>query len=97
MELGVPARRPGRIWPKAQWIDRDLSPKGLQKRGERKSLQTDRVILVPGPDAEIAVFRDIYELFVIHGAGKEISEALNGKGILGEDERLWIFADAMRI
>jgi hypothetical protein len=49
-------------------IDRDLSPKGLLGRGERKSLQTDRVILVPGPENEIEVVRQIYGLFV--GEGK---------------------------
>jgi DNA invertase Pin-like site-specific DNA recombinase len=38
-----------------QLIDRNQAPKGLLGRGERKSLQTDRVILVPGPQKEIEV------------------------------------------
>ena len=43
---------------------RDRNPKGLLGRRERKSLQTDRVILVPGPELEIETVRQIYELFV---------------------------------
>lgn len=73
-----------------QLIDRDQTPKGLLGRGERKSLQTGRVILVPGPKAEIAVVQNIYALFVDHGkTEREISEALNGRGVLGEHERPW--------
>jgi len=40
--------------------------------------------LVPGPESEIGVVRDIYELFVNQGKTEwEIAEELNGKGILG--------------
>ncbi len=35
--------------------------KGLLGRGEQKSLQTDRVILVPGPEDEIRLVGWIYE------------------------------------
>jgi DNA invertase Pin-like site-specific DNA recombinase len=37
--------------------------KGVLARGEQKSLQTDRVILVPGPEEEVRAVRRIYELF----------------------------------
>lgn len=33
------------------------------KRSEHKSLQTDRVILVPGPEAEVQTVRWIYSRF----------------------------------
>lgn len=90
IELGFRQGGPAGYGLRRQLIDRDRSPKGLLCRGERKSLQTDRVILVPGPEPEIAVVRDIYELFVSHRKlEREISEALNGKGILGENERPW--------
>ncbi|MCP1469660.1 DNA invertase Pin-like site-specific DNA recombinase [Sphingobium sp. OAS761] len=50
-------------------------------RGEHKSLQTDRVILVPGPPAEVAVVQRIYALFVNeHRSEREIAEILNGEG-----------------
>jgi len=33
-------------------IDEHGNPKGELSRGEQKSLQTERVVLVPGPDQE---------------------------------------------
>jgi hypothetical protein len=38
--------------------------KGILKRGEQKSIQTDRVILVPGPQEEVDIVRWIYRTFV---------------------------------
>ena len=45
-------------------VDQDRNAKGELSRGERKSLQTDRVILIPGPHDEIATVRDIFRLFI---------------------------------
>ena len=81
-----------------QLIDRDRNPKGLLERGERKSLQTDRVILVPGPGLEIETVRQIYELFVVQGkTEREIMENLNGRGILGELGRPWTRASIHQV
>ena len=45
---------------------------------------------MPGPENEIAVVQDIYESFVERGlTERQIAEALNGKGVLGEYERPW--------
>src|SRR5438445_11037200 len=38
-----------------QLIDQDRNTKGILARGMYKSIQTDRVILVPGPEAEVQV------------------------------------------
>lgn len=46
-----------------QLIDRDGSPKAILRRGQCKSFQTDRVILVPGPAEEVSVVKEIYALF----------------------------------
>ena len=90
IEMGFRQGGPAGYGLRRQLIDRDLSPKGLLGRGERKSLQTDRVILVPGPENEIEVVRQIYGLFVSEGkTEREISEALNGRGVFGEYERPW--------
>src|ERR1700722_13742292 len=45
---------------------RDVSGqfKGLLNRGEQKSLQTDRVILIPGPDEEVKGVHWIYQTFI---------------------------------
>src|SRR4029450_2116623 len=48
-------------------INQSGAPKGLLARGEHKSLQTDRVILVPGPDEEVRVVRWIYDQFTTKG------------------------------
>ena len=54
---------------------------GLLRPGERKSLQTDRVILVPGPADEIATVDRIYRLFVEAGKTEaEIAEILDRAG-----------------
>jgi DNA invertase Pin-like site-specific DNA recombinase len=65
-------------------------PKGILARGEHKSIQTDRVLLVPGPSEEIAIVRWIYCRFIedrIHES--EIADELNKRGVLTDLERPW--------
>ena len=53
------------------------TPLRVLKLGERKSLQTERVILVPGPEEEVEVVQWIYDQFVNHGKKEsEIAKAL---------------------
>lgn len=47
------------------------------KRGEHKSLQTDRVTLVPGPNDEIQTVRWIYSRFLKHGKSESEIAAVN--------------------
>lgn len=71
-------------------IDINGNPKGLLKRGEHKSLQTDRVVLVPGPDEEVSLVRHIYQLFVKRGKSEaEIADELNRRGIRTDLDRAW--------
>lgn len=79
-------------------IDRDRNPKSLLGRGERKSLQTDRVILVPGPELEVETVLQIYDQFVVQGKTEhEIMERLNGRGVLGEHGRPWTRATVHQV
>jgi DNA invertase Pin-like site-specific DNA recombinase len=48
-------------------VSADRSPKQLLSFGERKSLATDRVILVPGPAEEVKYVREIYQMFIQKG------------------------------
>jgi DNA invertase Pin-like site-specific DNA recombinase len=90
IELGFRQGGPAGYGLRRQLIDRDRNPKGLLDRGERKSLQTDRVILVPGPELEVETVRQIYDLFTVQGkTEREIMETLNERGVLGEHERPW--------
>ena len=43
-------------------VDQNRTSKGVLNRGERKSIQTDRVVLSPGPVEEVAVVREMYSL-----------------------------------
>jgi DNA invertase Pin-like site-specific DNA recombinase len=45
-------------------LDQNGVAKGELSRGEHKSLQTDRVILVPGPADELEVVNKIYQWFI---------------------------------
>ncbi len=71
-------------------IDQSGVPKGELGRGEQKSIQTDRVVLVPGPPEEIATVRWIYQNFVERQASEhEIAGQLNARGILTDLGGLW--------
>ncbi len=71
-------------------VDHTGQQKGLLKIGEHKSIQTDRVILVPGPEEEIALVRWMYEGFVKDGKTEgEIARLLNDRGVLTDFGRQW--------
>ena len=71
-------------------IDEHGEEKGVLKRGQHKSLQTDRVILVPGPEEEIETVRWIYKSFVDERRNEaEIAELLNKNGIKTDLNRDW--------
>ena len=58
--------------------------------GEKKSLQTDHVILVAGPKEEIRIVHKIYHWFVDNGLNEiEIAQRLNKQGIRSDLNRIW--------
>ncbi len=71
-------------------IDEYAKPKGLLLSGQRKSLQTDRVILIPGPPEEVAIVNKIYDMFIDDGKPEfVIASELNRKNILAENGQQW--------
>ena len=63
-------------------LDQNRAPQGILDRGQRKSLQTDRVILVPGPEEEVETVRWMYREFIDGGRLEgEIAALLNERGI----------------
>lgn len=71
-------------------IDQAGEAKGLLERGEHKSITTDRVILVPGPDHEVETVREIYDMFVNRNLSeRHIADNLNRRGINTDLERAW--------
>ena len=71
-------------------IDQHGNRKGLLLQGEHKSLQTDRVILVPGPQEEIDTVRSIYKMFVHEEKSElDIASWLNARGVRTDLGRYW--------
>lgn len=71
-------------------IDQAGAPKGELARREHKSIQTDRVVLIPGPPEEVATVRWMYRAFVEDGkAEREIAALLNERGIVTDLGRPW--------
>jgi DNA invertase Pin-like site-specific DNA recombinase len=73
-----------------QLVDEHRIAKSELARGEHKSIQTDRVVLIPGPDEEVGTVRRIYAMF-LHEARTEaaIAETLNSEGIATGWGRPW--------
>jgi DNA invertase Pin-like site-specific DNA recombinase len=70
-------------------IDEHGVAKTELRHGERKSLQTDRVVLVPGPEPEVTTVRRIYALFVSGKPERVIAERLNEDGCRTDLGRPW--------
>lgn len=70
--------------------DEQGRPHKLLGRGQQKSIQTDRVVLVPGPSSEVAIVRWIYRRFVEdHKDEGDIAAELNARTILTDLGRSW--------
>ncbi len=71
-------------------VDEQGNIKGELLYGQCKSLQTDRVILVPGPAEEVEIVRWMYTAFIEEGYSEaSIAAQLNKKGILSDLGREW--------
>ncbi|MBF0626472.1 MAG: recombinase family protein [Magnetococcales bacterium] len=71
-------------------LDQHGEPQRELKIGDRKSLQTERVILVPGPEGEVAVVQRMYRLFVLDGRSEsEIAAWLNREGVKTDLNAPW--------
>ncbi|AMA58887.1 recombinase family protein [Bradyrhizobium sp. CCGE-LA001] len=71
-------------------IDDSGHSKGAMERGQRKNLQSDRVLLRPGPPHELAIVRRIFDEFVHERRSEEkIARQLNKDGVLNLHGRPW--------
>jgi DNA invertase Pin-like site-specific DNA recombinase len=71
-------------------ISADRSPKQRLAHGERKSIATDRVILVPGPADEVQVVRDIYRMLISEKRTVHtIAQELNRRGVEYNGDSKW--------
>jgi DNA invertase Pin-like site-specific DNA recombinase len=71
-------------------VDEHGETKGVLARGEHKSIQTDRVILTPGPAEEIDIVQRIYQAFVHEGRSEQdIADDLNRRHVVTDLGRSW--------
>lgn len=65
-----------------QVLENGVTPGVVLRHLQRKSIQTDRVTLVPGPESEIQVVRRIYRDYIyMRKSERQISADLNSEGV----------------
>ena len=90
IELGFRQGGPAGYGLRRVLIDQSGSMKTELARGEHKSLQTDRVILMPGPEDEIQIVNQIYKWFIDEElVESEIAARLNGMKVSTDLDRDW--------
>jgi DNA invertase Pin-like site-specific DNA recombinase len=90
IELGFRQGGPAGFGLRRLLVSADRSPKSELMRGEHKSIQTDRIVLIPGPVDEINMVQQIYRWFVAHGyTERQIADRLNQNGFLTDLGRPW--------
>lgn len=91
IEMGYRQGGPAGYGLRRMLVDIKGEEKGTLKRGEQKSLQTDRVVLVPGPDEELKHVQRVYEWFTREGLKeRDIAQRLNDEGVVHTElERPW--------
>jgi DNA invertase Pin-like site-specific DNA recombinase len=71
-------------------VDQTGAPKGELATGEQKSIQTDRVLLTPGPPEEVETVRWMYRAFVQEGKSEQqIADILNTRAITRDQGFPW--------
>ncbi|RYC19054.1 recombinase family protein [Yersinia pseudotuberculosis] len=71
-------------------IDEHHVPKGILEFGQRKSIQTDRIILSPGPLEEINIVNKIFDMFNLEGKPEiVIATELNRTNVFAENGNKW--------
>lgn len=90
IELGFRQGGPAGYGLRRVLVDQNGSIKAELTRGEHKSLQTDRVILMPGPEDEIRTVNLMYRWFIDDGlVESEIAGRLNGMKVRTDLDREW--------
>ncbi|WP_354670362.1 recombinase family protein [Paracoccus sp. TOH] len=98
IELGYRQGGPAGFGLRRALLNERGAVKAELKRGEHKSLQTGRVVLVPGPDDEVRTVRWIYSQFLKQGRSEsEIAAELNERGVLTDLGRVWTRATVHQI
>jgi DNA invertase Pin-like site-specific DNA recombinase len=72
-------------------VSADRKPKQILNTGEKKSIATDRVTLVPGPAEEIELVREIFRMFTVERLSlKAIARELNRRKVPTVRNATWM-------
>jgi len=89
-ELGFRQGGPAGYGFRRLLVDENRKLKQVLKRGEEKSLATDRVVLIPGPREEIDIVNEVFRLYALKKwSTKEIAKRLNERGIPCVEGQPW--------
>lgn len=98
IELGFRQGGPAGFGLRRVLVDQAGQFKASLSRGEHKSLQTDRVILMPGPDEEVAIVNQMFRWFVSDGlVESQIAARLNGLQVKTDLCRDWTRATVHQV
>jgi DNA invertase Pin-like site-specific DNA recombinase len=90
VELGFRQGGPAGFGLRRLLIDESGRSKGILTRGQRKHLQSDRVILQPGEVSEIELVREVFRQFAAGGKTvTQIARDLNQRGTLNHLGNRW--------
>lgn len=90
IRLGFRQGGPAGFGLRRMLVDQNGERKTVLEYGEHKSIATDRVILIPGPDEEVAIVRQVYNWFIDDGWSElDIAEELNRRGVVTDHARPW--------
>jgi len=98
IELGFRQGGPAGYGLRRVLIDQQGKVKSELSRGEQKSLQTDRVILAPGPAEEVEIVSQIYHWFINDTlVESQIAGRLNGMRVRTDLGREWTRATVHQV
>ena len=90
VELGYRQGGPAGFGLRRVLIDERGMIKTALRQGEHKSLQTDRVILMPGPEEEVAWVNRMYRWLIEEDLSfRQIAERLNTAGVTSDRDKPW--------
>ena len=71
-------------------VDQSGKSKFILEPGQRKSIATDRVVLIPGTPEEIEIVNEIFRLYTVERfSSAKIAKTLNARGVACEAGRPW--------
>ncbi|MFC6647275.1 recombinase family protein [Granulicella cerasi] len=98
IELGFRQGGPAGFGLRRHLVDQERNFKQVLEDGERKSLQTDRVVLAAGPAWEVEIVKHMFQSFTEAGDSEcEIATRLNQEGVLSDQGRPWTRAAVHQI